>query len=235
MKISSKTIEEIGMTVILMLAMFAIFLTIDYVRKGKEARETDAAREEAASVAPRVFPTIVSGFELPENRRYHQGHTWALQESPTLVRVGLDDFGARLAGKIDEISLPKRGQWLRQGQKFATLLRDGQKTDLVSPVEGEVTNVNEALFSDVALMNSDPYGQGWFVSVLSPDLPTSFRNLLNGTLARKWMAEASSRLQMHVPALAGAVAQDGGLAVHDLTVQMPTTKWAEVTREFFLT
>lgn len=223
------------MTVILMLAMFAIFLTIDYIRKGKEARETAAAREEAASVAPRVLPSIVAGFELPDNRRYHPGHTWALQESPTLVRVGLDDFGARLVGKIDEITLPKRGQWIRQGQKFATLVRDGQKTELVSPVEGEVTSVNEALLSEAATLNKDPYGQGWFVSVLSPDLTTSFRNLLNGTLARKWMAEASSRLQMRIPALAGAVAQDGGVAMHDLTVQMPTTKWTEITREFFLT
>jgi glycine cleavage system H protein len=223
------------MTVILMLAMFAIFLTIDYVRKGREARETAAAREEAALVTPHVLPSIVAGFELPDNRRYHPGHTWALQESPALVRVGIDDFGARLVGKIDQITLPKRGQWIRQGQKFATLVRDGQKTELVSPVEGEVTSVNEALLSGVAALNKDPYGQGWFVSVLAPDLPTSFRNLLNGTLARKWMAEASSRLQMRIPALAGAVAQDGGVAMHDLTVQMPTTKWSEVTREFFLT
>jgi len=223
------------MTVILMLAMFAIFLTIDYVRKGEEARETAAARDEATSVASRVLPTIVAGFELPENRRYHPGHTWALQESPTLVRVGLDDFGARLAGKIDEITLPKRGQWIRQGQKFATLTRDGQKTDIVSPVEGEVTAINEALLSNAAMLNSDPYGQAWFASVISPDLPTSFRNLLNGTLARRWMADASSRLQMRIPALAGAVAQDGGVAVHDLTVHMPTTKWSDITREFFLT
>ncbi len=223
------------MTVILMLAMFAIFLTIDYVRKGKEARETAAAREEAASVAPRVLPTMVAGFELPDNRRYHPGHTWALQESPTLVRVGLDDFGARLAGKIDEITLPKRGQWIRQGQKFATLVRDGQKTEIVSPVEGEVTAINESLLSNAAMLNSDPYGEAWFASVISPDLATSFRNLLNGTLARKWMADASSRLQMRIPALAGAVAQDGGVAVHDLTVHMPTTKWSEITREFFLT
>lgn len=223
------------MTVILMLAMFAIFLTIDYLRKGKEAKEIAAVREEAASATLRSLPTIISGFELPENRRYHQGHTWALQESPTLVRVGIDDFGARLAGKIDEITLPKRGQWIRQGQKFATLVRDGQKAELVSPVEGEVTSVNESLLSNASLLNSDPYGQGWFVSVISPDLAISFRNLLNGNLARKWMAEASNRLQGQVPALAGAVAQDGGVAVHDLTVQMPATKWAEITREFFLT
>ena len=222
------------MTVILMITMFAIFLAIDYLRKGKEAlHATEAAETDAAS--PRLQPSCVAGFELPENRRYHQGHTWALQESPTLVRVGLDDFAARLAGKIDGIMLPKRGQWLRQGQKFATLLRDGQKTDLVSPVEGEVTDVNEKLLANIQLTNADPYGQGWFVAVLSQDLPTNFRNLLNGSLARKWMAESASRLQARIPALAGAVAQDGGVAVHDLTVQMPVEKWAEITREFFLT
>ena len=148
--------------------------------------------------------------------------------------MGIDDFGARLAGKIDGIILPKRGQWIRQGQKFATLLRDGQKAELVSPVEGEVTSVNDALLNDAALMNSDPYGAGWLVSVISPDMAINFRNLLNGTLARKWMAEAAIRLQAKIPALAGAVAQDGGVAVHDLTVQLPTTKWAEVTSEFFL-
>ena len=87
------------MTVILMLAMFAIFLTIDYLRKGKEAKEIAAVREEAASATPRSLPTIISGFELPENRRYHQGHTWALQESPTLVRVGIDDFRCATGGK----------------------------------------------------------------------------------------------------------------------------------------
>lgn len=223
------------MTVILMLAMFAIFLTIDYLRKGKEATQTAEAEKEAAAAPVRLLPTIVAGFNLPENRRYHQGHTWALQESPTLARVGIDDFGARLAGKLDGIALPKRGQWIRQGQKFATLIRDGQKTEIVSPIEGEVTSVNEALLADASLMNSDPYGEGWLVSVISPDIPTSFRNLLNGSLARKWMAEAANRLQMRVPTLAGAVAQDGGLAVHDLTVHLPTTKWAELTREFFLT
>lgn len=223
------------MTIILMLTMFAIFLTIDYFMKKSKVTVEERETASVPAAAP-MLPTYVAGFDLPTNRNYHQGHTWAQQESPTLVRVGLDDFGARLAGKVDSIILPKRGQWLRQGQKFATLLRDGQKVDLVSPVEGEVTNVNDALLLDSSLTNTDPYGKGWFVSVVSPDLQTNFRNLLNGTLARKWMAEAASRLQTRmVPAYAGALAQDGGLAVHDLTVQMPTEKWGEVTREFFLT
>lgn len=222
------------MTVILMLAMFATFLAIDYLRKGKEVTKVTEAGEEALPASPRVQPKYIAGFELPENRRYHPGHTWALQESPTLVRVGLDDFGARLAGKVDAITLPKRGQWLRQGQKFATLQRAGHSVDLVSPVEGEVTGVNEALLADTGAANTDPYGQGWFVSVLAPDLKVSLRNLLNGSLARKWMADAAQQLQMQIPALAGEVAQDGGLAVRDLTPEMPNVKWEEITREFFL-
>jgi glycine cleavage system H lipoate-binding protein len=223
------------MTVILMLAMFATFLAIDYLRKGKEVTKVTEAGEEALPASPRVQPEYIAGFELPENRRYHPGHTWALQESPTLVRVGLDDFGARLAGKVDAIVLPKRGQWLRQGQKFATLQRAGHSVDLVSPVEGEVTGVNDALLSDTTAANREPYGAGWFVSVLAPDLKVSLRNLLNGSLARKWMADAAQQLQMRIPALAGEVAQDGGLMVHDLTPEMPNVKWEEITREFFLT
>ena len=223
------------MTIILMLTMFSIFLTIDFFMK--EQRTCRGFRNRNRTRGCSGAPSLVAGFALPGNRQSHQGHTWAQQESPTLVRVGLDDFGARLAGKVDGIVLPKRGQWLRQGQKFATLLRDGQKVDLVSPVEGEVTNANDALLLDATLTDGDTlYGKGWFVSVVSPDLETNFRNLLNGSLARKWMAEAASRLQTRmVPAYAGALAQDGGVAVHDLTVQMPTAKWGEITREFFLT
>jgi glycine cleavage system H lipoate-binding protein len=222
------------MTVIVMLVMFATFLAIDYLRNGKEAEITEA-REEALPASPRLQPKYVAGFELPENRSYHPGHTWALQESPSLVRVGLDDFGARLAGKVDAITLPKRGQWLRQGQKFATLQRAGRQVDLVSPVEGEVTDVNEKLITEPAAANTDPYGQGWFVSVLSPELKVNFRNLLNGSLARKWMTDAAQQLQMRLPAVAGAVAQDGGLAVRDITPEIPSLKWDEITREFFLT
>ena len=221
------------MTVILMLVMFATFLTIDYLRKGK-VEEIAEAGEEAVPASPRFQPKYIAGFEYAENRSYHPGHTWALQESPTLARVGLDDFGARLAGKVDGITLPKRGQWLRQGQKFATLQRNGKQVDLISPVEGEVTAVNEKLLSDPAAANTDPYGQGWFVSVIAPDLKVSLRNLLNGSLARKWMVDAAEQLQTRLPAMAGAVAQDGGLVVHDVTPQIPGVKWEEITREFFL-
>lgn len=228
------------MTVILLLATFALFLGIDYVRKTKrtmqrtaQAVETPAGSQKKDPIG-RLRPEYVAGFALPEHFRYHPGHTWAMQETPSLVRVGLDDFAAKLAGKIDSVHLPKHGQWIRQGQKFATILRDGKMAELVSPIEGEVTNVNEALTTNSSLACEDPYGKGWLMAVFSPDASTNFRNLLGGDVARRWMAEAGSRLQGKFPALAGAVSQDGGPAVADLTAGLPREQWGEVAAEFFL-
>jgi glycine cleavage system H lipoate-binding protein len=222
------------MTVILVLATVAIFLTIDYIRSRKGVTAATIEPQKQIPIPPRIQPNHVSGFELPDNLRYHPGHTWALQESPTLVRAGLDDFAAKLVGKCDAVLLPKRGRWIRQGQKIATILRDGEKAELVSPIEGEITDVNDGLTKDPGLACRDPYGAGWLVSVMSPDAQTNFRNLLGGDVARRWMAEAARRLHAKIPVWAGAVAQDGGTAVSDISAHLADQSWRELTHEFFL-
>ena len=134
------------MTVLLVLITFITFLAIDYflTRKRVPVRaEVQLAKHE--SVLPRPMAALVGGFRVPENLRYHPGHTWALSESPTLVRVGMDDFATKLAGHIESITLPQRGQWVRQGQKMMSLHRDGVTVDMVSPIEGSVADINEAV------------------------------------------------------------------------------------------
>jgi glycine cleavage system H lipoate-binding protein len=177
---------------------------------------------------------LVAGFRLPDNLRYHPGHTWALSESPSLVRVGLDDFASKLMGKIDHMKLPQRGQWIRQGQKIATFIRNGVGVDLVSPIEGSISDVNDGVVRDPKLAHNDPYGEGWLVTVQSPDAKTNFRNLLSGAVARFWTQESATRLQSRMPMFAGALAQDGGVAVDNLADQIPENEWAAITKEFFL-
>ena len=62
-------------------------------------------------------------------------------------------------GKIEKIELPKPGQWIRQGQKVLTFYRAGERTEMVSPTEGEVLAVNAELLNNPAL-RKDPYGNG---------------------------------------------------------------------------
>ncbi len=158
------------MTVLLVLFTFATFLLIDYF--GTRHTIEKAASQVAASTrdaVPRLQPALVGGFEVPENLRYHPGHTWALSESASLVRVGMDDFASKLTGKLESITLPQRGQWIRQGHKMCTVHRDGCAVELVSPIEGSVSDLNEAIVRDPKLALRDPYGEGWLLTVQAPD------------------------------------------------------------------
>jgi glycine cleavage system H protein len=227
------------MTVLLVLFTFTAFLLIDYFRTRRNPAEStihvSAAKTDSA--VPRLQPTLVGGFAVPENLRYHPGHTWALSESTNLVRVGLDDFASKLTGTVESITLPQRGQWIRQGQKVCTIHRDGVAVDMVSPIEGTVSDINRAVELNPKLALNDPYGDGWLVTVNAPDSKTSFKNLLGGPLARWWMEESASRLQRRIPnalAFAGALAQDGGAAVNNVAAEIPDQEWLPVAKEFFL-
>ncbi|MGA7292276.1 MAG: glycine cleavage system protein H [Terriglobales bacterium] len=225
------------MTVLLVLFFFTTFLLIDHFRTRHALQPAlqVAPAKQAPAMLPRLQPALVGGFAVPENLRYHPGHTWALSESPNLVRVGMDDFASKLTGKVESITLPQRGQWIRQGQKMCTVHRDGCAVDMVSPIEGSVSDINQSLIKDPKLALSDPYGEGWLVTVQAPDAKTSFRNLLGGALARWWTEESASRLQRRMPmAFAGALAQDGGVAVNDLSAQIPDQEWLPLAKEFFL-
>jgi glycine cleavage system H lipoate-binding protein len=222
------------MTVLLVLFTFATFLLIDHFRTRHAVVQPALQVAAQQELAPRFQPALVGGFEVPENLRYHPGHTWALRESPALVRVGMDDFASKLVGKVENIALPQRGQWIRQGQKMCTVHRDGSAVDMVSPIEGSVADINEAVVQDPKLALRDPYGEGWLVTVQSPDARTNFRNLLGGALARWWTEESASRLQRRMPMALGALAQDGGVAMNDLTTQLPDQDWMALAKEFFL-
>jgi glycine cleavage system H lipoate-binding protein len=185
------------------------------------------AEEKPARQLPRVTPAVVAGFKVPDNLLYHPGHTWALAESPELVRVGLDDLAAKVGGPMESIDIPERGQWIRQGQKIISLHRGGKELELVSPVEGSVVSINEKVLRDPALATADPYGDGWLFTVNSPDLATGFRNLLRGTIVRRWMEDAALKLRG-----AAHFAQDGGMVLDDA---IPPEELERVKEDVFLT
>ena len=222
------------MTVILVLATFLVFILLDYVMNRGKAMQTVPVTA-SKTVPAQHGGDVVEGFHVPMSISYHSGHSWLVRERKNVVRVGADEFAAALLGKIERIELPKPGQWIRQGQKVLTFFRDGVKTEMVSPTEGEVMEVNSELVRNPSILRKDPYGKGWMVAVHVPDEENTTRNLIPKGLVREWMREAAEKLYAQQPALAGAVAADGGTPAEDLLAGVPNANWATVTAEFFLT
>jgi glycine cleavage system H lipoate-binding protein len=216
------------MVAVLVLTTFVCFVIVDYFL---QTRRPHALKVVAASAEPEEvsFPiNIVSGFKLPAGLSYHSGHAWAAKESRNVVRIGLDDFAVRLLGKIDQLDLPARGRWLRQGEKGWTLARGGHRFEMLSPIEGEVVDVNPEVLKDPSVIHKDPYGTGWLVA------DSNLKNLLRGRLAQRWMEESVATLHTHVSPSTGVHLQDGGHAISDLLSILPEERWERVVRELFL-
>ncbi|HVO10551.1 MAG TPA: glycine cleavage system protein H [Vicinamibacteria bacterium] len=221
------------MTVLLVLAFFAFFIGLDYALSQRRlARE---ARAQALAQQPALEPAWVAGYQMPESLFYHRGHTWARPLEGDTVLVGLDDFARKLIGPPDHLRLPSRGDWLHQGGRAFAVKLDGKGAELVSPVEGEVVEVNRELAAKPTLTSEDPYGRGWVLKVKAPNLASNLRNLLSGRLARKWMEDSREALELRLMAFSGSVLQDGGEPASDLGHHLPPGDWDRLVNEFFLT
>jgi glycine cleavage system H lipoate-binding protein len=221
------------MTVILVLATFLTFIVLDYILSRHQA--VQPAAQKAPRKRPAVsLPSYVEGFLVPQELHYHPGHSWLLRERNHLARVGVDEFAAALMGPLSKIDLPRPGHWVRQGQSAMAFHRDGEKAEMVSPIEGEVVEVNQEVLDDPSLLRKDPYGRGWLMTVFVPDEESTARNLIPKGLVGNWLRDAVQRLYARQPDLAGAVAADGGRPADDIFAALPEASWKALTREFFL-
>lgn len=219
------------MVVLLIALTFAVMVLIDHLSLRQPVVIAEATPTEKK---PARTPALIAGFELRPNLKYHPGHMWAVAETPELVRIGADDFAMKVAGHTTGIEIPERGQWIRQGQKIIAMHRDGGDLELVSPIEGTVVDVNEAATRNPEAARNDPYGDGWLLVVNSPDAKTNFRNLLSGTVAKRWLDDAAARLRNYVQTPAMNVAQDGGVALDNALELLPRDQWTKIEQELFL-
>lgn len=190
------------------------------------------SREAAARITP--VPDVTR-FRVPEGLFYHQGHGWLRPERGPFGVVGLDDFAQKLVGRVDSLDLPPVGASLSQGGKGWSLVVDSVPISMLSPVDGEVVEVNREVERSPGILRTDPYGKGWLLKVRFPRIGPGTRNLLSGRLARVWMEGALENLQPLHPDHAGAVLADGGLPVEGLARVLGGDRWQEVARRHLLT
>jgi len=182
----------------------------------------------------RAMTALTDWFSVPEGFSYHQGHSWALPGADGVVRVGVDDFARRLLGDLDALRLPRVGAQLAQGERAWAVEVEGRSIPMLSPVHGEVVEVNEEALARPRIVSEDPYERGWLFKVSTPRLAADLKGLLHGELARSWMEGTVNRLRARMGGSLGLVYEDGGTPVMGFAKSLAPDRWDEMAREFLL-
>jgi glycine cleavage system H protein len=101
---------------------------------------------------------------VPADLRYTQEHEWVSMEG-TAASVGITEFAAQQLGDVVYISLPAVGATVSAGEPCGEVESVKSVSDLYSPVDGEVIEVNTELDDDPSLVNAEPYTSGWMFRV----------------------------------------------------------------------
>jgi glycine cleavage system H protein len=101
---------------------------------------------------------------VPEDLRYTTDHEWARIDGD-IATVGVTDYAQGELGDIVFVEVETLGEQLDAEEVFGTIEAVKTVSDLILPLAGEVIEYNQALEEDPALINSDPFGDGWIIKL----------------------------------------------------------------------
>ncbi|ACU54057.1 glycine cleavage system H protein [Acidimicrobium ferrooxidans DSM 10331] len=103
--------------------------------------------------------------EFPDDLRYTADHEWLRTMDDETTQVGVTDYAQDALGDVVYVGLPEVGRSVRAGEPIAEVESTKSVSDVFSPLSGDVVAVNEALREAPELINRDPYGEGWIVTI----------------------------------------------------------------------
>ena len=104
--------------------------------------------------------------EIPEDLQYTQDHEYVKPTAdPSVVIVGITDFAQGELGDVVYVELPKPGTTVASHAAFGTIEAVKAVSELLAPMAGEIVEVNGRLDGEPALVNTDPYGDGWMIKL----------------------------------------------------------------------
>jgi len=121
--------------------------------------------------------------KIDKNARYLPSHEYARKDGDSIV-TGISDHAQESLGDIVFVELPEVGKKIKKGEAFGVVESVKAASDLYMPMSGTITEVNEELSSDPALVNKDCYEKGWMIRY-TPTEPSEWDSLLDAAAYEK--------------------------------------------------
>jgi glycine cleavage system H protein len=107
---------------------------------------------------------------IPQDLLYTEEHEYVRRTGEDgVVIIGITDYAQGELGDVVFVELPKPGSRFGAAEVFGSIEAVKAVSDLYAPLAGEVVGVNEELDSNPALVNNDPYGEGWMIKLRLDD------------------------------------------------------------------
>ena len=107
---------------------------------------------------------------IPSHLKYTESHEWVEADAEGNARIGISDHAQEALGDLVFVELPTVGDEISQGDPCAVVESVKAASDIITPVSGKVIAVNEGLDGDPAIINSDPYNDGWLFELELSDI-----------------------------------------------------------------
>ena len=183
----------------------------------EHASLTAGATRQNENVQSKIY-----GFDMPQERLYHRGHTWVRPEVDGTATIGIDDFGARLVGLPDDVELPPVGSRIHVNGTAWHVKKNDTDVRILAPVDAEVVETGGP-------------EKDWYLKVKPVGEKIETGHLLKGSEIHPWLMREVERLQISLAVdSVGATLADGGEPVKDFSKSYPGANWDSVLGEMFL-
>ena len=101
---------------------------------------------------------------FPEELFYSKSHTWVKFEDGTTASIGITEYAQSELGTLVAVTLPEEGGTVDYGDVVAGIESEDESEDVITPLSGKVTEVNQDLLESPDAVNDDPY-EAWFLRI----------------------------------------------------------------------
>lgn len=177
---------------------------------------------------------------IPKGLFFSKNHTWAYLERSGNAKVGLDDFLLHITGEIKLINMKHKGDFMFKGELMAQIDQEGKTLDITSPISGKIMKANSGIIDNPAIVNEDPYGDGWVYLIQPTDWieETSAYYLSENAVAwskrelirfKDFMSET---MRKYSPEASMLILQDGGELCDKPLSELPGEVWHDFQKSF---
>lgn len=160
--------------------------------------------------------------QVPQDRIYFQSHTWMKKMNDGTVRVGIDEFLARLLQPVSAVALVYVPSHIGQGQPFAWFIRNGTTYSIRTDISGITYASNPALAKRPSLLTSDPYHEGWLMTLSQSCMSDPGLKFIAPHEFESFIMKETEHLSQFIrsnvrsSSVVGATMHDGGMRIENI-------------------